>query len=154
MRMTDTQRRELLKDEYLLLEKAIQEFDGRALTIKGWSVTFSLAALAGAFVSHAAPVFLIATFGSCLFWLIEGMWKSFQYGFYERMNEIEAFFAGENAKVIPLQTGRSWYRRWSGLGARKMLCILTWPHVALPHLVVVLIGVVLFVCASAGLIAP
>ena len=150
--MTDQQRRELLKDEYLLLEKAVQEFDGRALTIKAWSVTFSMAALGGAFISHAPPVFLIAAFGSLMFWLIECMWKTFQYAFYERMNEIEAYFAGETKDIVPLQVGRSWYRKWSGLGAGKMCRILTWPHVGLPHGVVVLLGLTLFALASAGVI--
>src|SRR5437762_6136121 len=93
--MRDHQLRELLKDEYLQLERGIQEFDGRALTIKAWSVTFSMVALVGAFATHAAPVLLIAAFGSCMFWVIECMWKTFQYAFYERINEIEEYFCGK-----------------------------------------------------------
>jgi hypothetical protein len=150
--MTDAQRRELLKDEYLQLERCILEFDGRALTIKAWSVTFSLVAVGGAFAGRAPAVLLLAAFGSVMFWTIEGMWKTCQYAFYERINEIEDYFAGKGKAPQPLQIGRAWYRRWSGLGARKFLCILGWPRVALPHALVGLLGVALFALHAAGVI--
>ena len=73
-----------------------------------------------------------------------------QDAFYERMNQIEDHFAGKRKDVVPLQIGRSWYRRWSSLGAGKMLQILFWPHVAFPHVLVVVLGVVLFVLQAGG----
>jgi hypothetical protein len=150
--MTDEQRNDLLKEEYLQLERSIQEFDGRALTIKAWSVTFSMVAVGAAFAHHAPAVLLVAAVGSCLFWTIETMWKTFQYAFYERINEIEDFFAGKAAAPVPLQIGRSWYRRWSCLGAGKFLCIMGWPRVALPHAVVAVLGVALFAFHAAGML--
>src|SRR5262245_53149149 len=150
--MNDETCRQLLKDDYLLLEKGIQDFDGRALTIKAWSVSFSMAALVGAFVSHAPVVLLVAAFASCLFWWIECIWKTFQYAFYERINQIEDFFAGKCDRPAPLQIGRAWYDRWSTLGMRKHLCILAWPRVALPHAAVALLGAALFLLHAAGLI--
>ena len=65
--LTEKQLRKLLKQEYLQLQSTIEGFDGRVLTIKAWSVTFSMMALVGAFAAHAAPALLIAVFGSCLF---------------------------------------------------------------------------------------
>lgn len=148
----DEQRHELLKDEYLQMERCIVEFDGRALTIKAWSVTFSLVAIVGAFASHAPPVLLIAAFGSCMFWAIECMWKTFQYAHYERINAIEDYFAGTGPMPAPLQIGRAWYARWSGMGVGKSFCILTWPRVALPHALVALLGVTLFILQATGVI--
>jgi hypothetical protein len=150
--MTDKQHLEFLKDEYFQLERSIEEFDGRALTIKAWSVTFSMVALVGAFATHAPAALLIATFGSCLFWWIECMWKTFQYAFYERINLLEDFFAGKGERPVPLQIGRSWYERWSCLGGKKMCRILIWPRVALPHAAVALLGFVLFILAVVGVI--
>jgi hypothetical protein len=150
--MAAERRHELLKDEYLQLERCILEFDGRALTIKAWSVSFSLAAVVGAFASHAPAVLLIAAFGSCMFWAIEGMWKTFQYAHYERVNGIEDYFAGVGPEPDPLQIGRAWYARWSGIGAGKSLCIMAWPRVALPHALVALLGVALFALQAAGVI--
>jgi hypothetical protein len=36
----------------LQLQKTVQDFDGKTLTIKAWSVTFGLATIASAFISH------------------------------------------------------------------------------------------------------
>jgi hypothetical protein len=150
--MTDDQRDLFLKDEYFALQKSIEEFDGRALTIKAWSVTFSMVAVVGAFAARAPAVLLVAAFGSCVFWLIECMWKTFQYAFYERINEIEDYFAGKCPCPVPLQIGRAWYDRWTTLGAKKMFQIMTWPRVALPHALVAILGLVLFVLVTTGLL--
>src|SRR5450755_915315 len=74
-----------LQVEYYHLQKTIEDFDGRALTIKAWSVTFGFASLVGAFASKARLVFVIAAVGALLFWLLEAFWKSFQLGYYERV---------------------------------------------------------------------
>ena len=150
--LKDDQHHAFLKDEYLQLQRSIEEFDGRALTIKAWSVTFSMVALVGSFATHAPAGLLIAAFGSCLFWWIECMWKSFQYAFYERINLIEDYFAGKAERPVPLQIGRAWYERWSSLGGKKMCRILMWPRVALPHAAVALVGFIAFVLAVAGII--
>ena len=47
--MNEEQLRNALQAEYLHLQKVIEDFDGRALTIKAWSVTFSLVTIAGFF---------------------------------------------------------------------------------------------------------
>jgi hypothetical protein len=150
--MTEKQQLKFLKDEYLQLQRVIEEFDGRALTIKAWSVTFSMMALVGAFAAHAAPALLIAVFGSCLFWWIECMWKTSQYAFYKRINVLEDFFAGKGACPAPFQIGRSWYERWSRLGIQKMFRILIWPRVALPHAAVAGLGTVLYLLTLAELV--
>jgi hypothetical protein len=145
--MTDKQALKFLKQEYLQLQQTIEGFDGRVLTIKAWSVTFSMMALVGAFAAHAAPALLIAVFGSCLFWWIECMWKTSQYAFYRRISVLEDYFAGKGERPAPFQIGRSWYERWSSLGVRRMFRILFWPRVALPHAAVALLGVTLY-CLS------
>lgn len=46
--MNDDQLRAALLAEYLHLQKAVEDMDARAVTIKAWSISFSLAAVAGA----------------------------------------------------------------------------------------------------------
>jgi hypothetical protein len=150
--MTEAKCLEFLKEEYFQLQRSIEEFDGRALTIKAWSVTFSMVALVGAFAARAPAVLLVAAFGSCLFWFLECTWKTFQYAFYERINAIEDYFAGKGERPIPLQIGRAWYQRWSTIGPKKLCRIMTWPRVALPHALIALAGLVLFVLNAVGLI--
>ena len=92
-----------LQTEYLHLQKTIEDFDGKAMTIKAWSVTFSFSVIVGAFASHAPAVLLVAAVSSLLFWFLETMWKTFQLGYYERAAQIEAHFRGES----PLRAARS-----------------------------------------------
>jgi hypothetical protein len=141
-----------LQAEYLHLQKTIEDFDGRALTIKAWSVTFGLVAVAGAFASHASVPFLIAVAGAAIFWILEAQWKLFQTSYYARVEAIESHFRGETTVEHPFQIAHSWYRAWSTQRFREFPRVASWPHVALPHVIVILLGLLLFVLASAQLI--
>ena len=81
----------LLKDEYLLLQKFYEDFDARIVTIKGWSATIGMVAIGGGFYqSHY--LWLFASGAAVIFWLIESVWKSFQYMYGPRIQEIEEAF--------------------------------------------------------------
>lgn len=71
--MSDDQLNAVLQASICILQRTIEDFDGRALFIKAWSVTFGLVAIVGAFASHAAGVFLVASLSACLFWLLLGV---------------------------------------------------------------------------------
>ena len=135
--------RELLRDEYMKLQDIIESFDERALTIKAWSVSFSFAAIGAAYAADGWPVLMLAGLSALLFWSIEGLWKSFQDAHYGRLYALEDYFAGTSPPPAPLQIGRSWYARWKGGGMRRLLRIMTWPHVWLPHGVACLLALVL-----------
>ena len=142
---------ELLKDEYLHIQSVIEEFDGRMLTIKAWSVSFSLAAFGGAFAAHAAALLLIASLSAFMFWLIEGLWKTFQYAHYYRSIKIEEYFSKQVEDIDPMQIGSSWQVHWKRGGRKRLFRIMTWPHVYLPHGVIFVLGIVLYLAALAGL---
>ena len=99
----------LLKDEYLLLQKFYEDFDSRVVTIKGWSATIGMAALSGGFYqSHF--LWLFAAGASIIFWLIEALWKSFQYMYAPRITEIEQAFRDDAFdSIFPLQIYTSWF---------------------------------------------
>jgi hypothetical protein len=119
--MDVTEKINLVKDEYFHLQKVIEDFDARTLTIKAWSVTFSLVVLGGAFASHAAPVLLVGSFSACLFWILEGYWKSFQLAYYARAEEIESYFARGVDDIVPMQITKSWYVAFRGEDKRHLL---------------------------------
>ena len=50
--MADDKAADYLAQEYLFLQKTVEDFDARALTIKAWSVTFSAAGLGFAYQQH------------------------------------------------------------------------------------------------------
>ena len=98
---------ELLKTEYLHLQSTIEGGDGKALTIKAWSVPFSFAAFGVAFTSHSVIIFIIAACGSGIFWFLEALWKTFQIAHYERKYEIECYFRNKIKKIKVLQITES-----------------------------------------------
>ena len=80
MEMVEDQRRQFLKDEYLLLQNQYEDFDKRSLTIKGWIASGAIAALALSFsngyrATIAIPVFVAIIAG--MFWYLEAKWKLF-----------------------------------------------------------------------------
>ncbi len=81
----------LLKEEYFHIQSVIENFDGRMLTIKNWSVSFSLVAIGGAFATKAGAAFLIASLSALIFWFSEALWKTFEYAYYDRSGKLEEF---------------------------------------------------------------
>lgn len=145
----------ILKDEYLQVQKAIEDFDTRSLTIKAWSVSFSLVIMGGAFLSKQPLPFMIGGISALLFWYIEARWKTFQDAHYARSNELERYFykgAAGGEKPYPLQIGHSWQKRWKEESRGKLFKLAFWEHVALPHAFVFLTGVGLYAAAKLGLL--
>lgn len=143
--MTEDQLNSALQAEYLHIQKTIEDFDTRALTIKAWSITFGLVAITGAFVSNACVAFLISAISAAIFWILEIQWKLFQICYYERSDLIEAHFAGGDAVEEPFQISSAWLRRWQALRTADIFVVARMPHVALPHLIVIVMGVLLFI---------
>ncbi len=150
--MDQAQLTDALRAEYLHLQKTVEDFDSKALTIKAWSVTFSLAVLAGAFTSHSKLVVLVAALASALFWFLETLWKSFQLGYYSRIEAIETHFRGTSDQIAPNQICGSWMARWRKTTWGEIFAMAFWPHIALPHCAVFLGGVGLFLLAHYGLV--
>lgn len=159
----------LLKEYYEIL-KIVGDFDARLLTVKGWGVTLSLAALAAGFQYGHYGMFLIAALSGVGFWVIEGDMKRHQMRYYLRMREIEVLqyqrASDEDSKAYSTpRIDSSWsyagvlytakqkteYRPLSVGGPRKSYR-LAWffPHVFLPHLISVVAGLLLLALGAIG----
>lgn len=117
--MEESQLSLALQAEYLHIQKTIEDFDARVLTIKAWSVKFGLAAVGGAFASHASVVFLVSAISACLFWYLETSWKIFQLAYYARSESIERHFSTKDKLKVSFklaQRGRNEGKTWN---ARK-----------------------------------
>lgn len=135
---------ETLKDEYFKILEMTERFDEKAVVMKGWSITLSTGAIGAALIKNMPALLLLAAAGAFFFWVIESFWKSFQSAHYVRIKAIEAYFAGDDASIEPLQIQSTWMSAWhAGLSAR-------WPgrmadlHVCLPHVVIVILSLALF----------
>ncbi len=135
---------DLIQAEYFQLQKIVEDFDSRALTIKAWSVTVSAAALVTAYAQKQPTILVVAAVSSLVFWVVEALWKLNQQAFYSRIYEIENSVGKEGPSLAPLQIATSWSKSWHRQGREyRLLRILRWPHVLLPHLLVTALALLL-----------
>jgi hypothetical protein len=147
--MDADEKNSLLAQEYMQLQKVVEDYDQRVLTIKAWSVTFSAAGLATAYLQDEPLLLLIAALSALTFWIIEALWKTNQQAYYPRIKDIERYFgpavSGETRDTSPFRIGVTWSASFRKTGKYwRATSIMLWPHVALPHLVVILAGLSMF----------
>jgi hypothetical protein len=136
--MNEDQKDEFLKDEYLLLQGFYEDFDHRALTIKGWSVTVAVAGLAVGFEKSSPAIWALAGIAAAMFWIIDGKWRMSQYANHKRIKEIEAHFRNKSGSgIVPLQAFERW---WSGYEEQSLHKVLWYPVVMLPHALAVFLS--------------
>lgn len=141
--MNEDQKDGFLKDEYILLQGFYEDFDRRALMIKGWSVTVAIAGLAVGFEKNIPAIWALAGVAALFFWVIDGKWRTYQYANRKRIKEIEAYFRGDSEKSIkPLQAYERW---WSGYEEQSLCKVLYYPLVMLPHVLAIGLSAALLV---------
>lgn len=154
--------------EYYAIDAKITDFDNRALTVKGWSVTISLAGIGLGFQQEHYALFAVASLSALSFWLVGGILKRQQMGYYARMREIEvvAFHLNHLAiggrAVSAPQINWWWWNsghsderpgdeplpremRAVARGRRRAWLLV---HVLLPEALIGLVGLVLFFVAA------
>jgi hypothetical protein len=162
--------REDLSREYYALVDTVSGYDGRLMIVKGWSVTLSLAALGLGFQQQHYALFALGAATALAFWFLDAMMKGHQVRSYSRMRDIEVAAYALNAvelrglgRMSAPRIDMSWGYRgqdpdWRAEAPQRRtpeqirsVLTLRWvmPHVFLPHLVAVLLGVALF-CAAAA----
>jgi len=95
-----------LADEYKMLMAIWDDFDRRALSIKGWMAGGSAAAIIASASSSMPWLAKAIVLDVVLFsiWYLEGTWKVFQHSFGPRINAIEDHFAGLYRLKHPFQS--------------------------------------------------
>jgi hypothetical protein len=93
---------------------------------------------------------LIAALSAVTFWIVEAFWKTSQQCYYPRIYQIEAHFSAAESReasstTTPFGIATEWSRSFAYHGGNwRAWRIMTWPHVMLPHAVIVMAGFVLF----------
>jgi len=162
---------DLLTKEYFTLQDLIKDFDQRLITIKGWGVTLSLAALGIGFQYRHYGLFLVAAISGLAFGAVEGAIKRHQMRHYVRIREIEVITyslkSEDNTQIITPQINWSWtiapqYFRGKVKGSPPPperfgkevydLRVLFFPHILFPHFLSVIVGGILFVLGVLGIL--
>lgn len=169
-----------LMTEYYRIADTVAAFDQRLLTVKSWGVTFALATLALGFQQDHYGLFLVAAAGGVAFWFIEASLKLHQMRYYPRMGDIEVIAYDLYRADTPHGVASAPLIDWSWYTARPRVLggsskgdprvpepwkdindapgrnqrILLYPHVALPHAIVVALGGTLFLLGLLGVFDP
>lgn len=147
--MDESTKISLLKDEYTLLQNFYEKSDQTLLKLKIASATISFGLIGTAF--YKSPnLWLFASFTSLFFWLMDALWKSFQYLHANRIIEIEkAFRENTIEQTIPLQIYSSWFSVYykDGMNYWRNFFL---SSVFLPHLLSLIISLVFFALGIQG----
>ena len=145
--------RDLLKDEYFKLQDQYEEYDSRALQIKGWIGAGSVAGLAIGLdpaSSDSGTIWIVISAISACFWYLEARWKLFQYALRGRIKLIEAYFRSgndqlkdSNSEPAPLQIYESWFENYR-ISLRALFVAGGQSFVQLPYSLIILICFVLY----------
>jgi hypothetical protein len=134
---------DLLKDEYIMLQNAYGDMDGKGLTIKNWAITVALAIIGTSYLRDNKNLLWLALVASLVFWYLEAYWRGLSHFFAVRIQEIEkAIKTGEWEKELPLQFYSSWakeYEKNHDQTFRYMFKRASFlPHAAIPIFIVIL----------------
>lgn len=138
-----------LREEYFYLQRTVESFDTRALTIKSWSVTVSMVGIGAAYLQSKPSLLLLSASSALLFWIIETLWKSFQRAFTLRLEEIETLL--EQTSIDNIASPRISLSWKENLAKVRFWKIFFWPHVCLPHIIILLAGCLLFGLQQVGI---
>ena len=159
--MESSQIAKLLAEEYFALLAIVENYNDQSLVIKGWSVTVGIAALIAAYsqpLSEGAGrvgVF-VAALATLPFYLTDALWKTYQDAYAVRITAIEAQYRGPFnvdfglpqswSDVGLLQSWSDWenaYDSYSLQSIMNYLGALINPSVFMPHVFVLIVGIVL-----------
>ena len=140
----------LLEKEYFHLQTQIEKFDDKSLTIKAWSVSLAAAIAGSSSFAENYILILFASFASLMFWIIDASWKNFQYANYKRIWEIEKYMRGEVSKIDHLQIATFWSQSFRKNGLKRFFRILIWRHVLIPHGIMSILFLLLFLYLNNG----
>jgi hypothetical protein len=133
-----------LRAKYILIQVQYEAFGPRALSLKGLATPLLGAGLAVGFKEDSLPVLLATILVALSLWLLEAMWKSFQYCLADRIKTLEAWYRGEiNAEIPPFQIFTAWGEVWRRHyhRASSLVPILKQPFVYLPYVPMIIFGV-------------
>src|SRR5262249_46957420 len=141
--MSESTHRDEIRAEYALLQGQYESFDARALTIKSLATPLLAGGIGVGLKESSASLIAATAFAAACLWLLEAIWKSFQYCFADRIKLIEGWFRGEHVgELAPFQIFTAWNSVWHKQYSKpaSLLPILRQPFVYLPYLPIVLVA--------------
>jgi hypothetical protein len=138
----------LLRDEYLFLLGQYEAFDGKALTIKSWSSPLLGGGIVLAVDKASVGIALATAVVATTLWILEAIWKNFQFCYRDRIELLERWFRSEIAEApAPFQVHAAWQASVHRFTRNPPIFVklLLRPFVLLPYLPILAAAVVVMV---------
>ena len=135
-----------LKAEYLLIQGQYEAFDQRALSMKALATPLLGAGVAFGLKEHSHAILYATILVAGSLWLLEAIWKGFQYSLTGRIRLLEAWFRGDtelDGRIIleeepPFQIYSAWFEAFAKHRRLRYIVERMWaPFVSLPYVVVI-----------------
>jgi hypothetical protein len=140
--------------EYFWIEDQIDRFDERTLKIKAWSVTLGAATIGAAAASKQPSLFLLASLAALVFWYVEAMWKYFQEALTPRVKFIEDYLNGVHDTYTGPGICKAFSDHFKWPVEKKVFPrLFRLRNVNLPHSLVVVLGIALYILTRFGYIS-
>lgn len=128
-----------LKAEYLLIQGQYEAFDQRALSMKALATPLLGAGIAVGIKEGDAILYATILVAASL-WLLESIWKGFQYCLTDRIIALEAWFRGEGPEdMAPFQIFTAWGKVYARERRRYIVTRMAAPFISLPYVVVIVV---------------
>jgi len=134
---------DLLKDEYIMLQKSYEDMDSKGLTIKNWAITVALAIIGTSILNDKKDLLWLAFAASFVFWYLEAYWRGLSHFFAVRIQNIETVMRdGTWEQEFPLQVYATWadeYKKSKDQTFRYMFKQASFlPHALMPVFILIL----------------
>ena len=125
-------RREELRAEYILIQGQYEGFDQRAISLKSLSTPLLGTGLAFGFKELSITILLSTVLVALCLWVLEAVWKTFQYSYNDRIDLIEMWFRGEiPGDPAPFQIFSAWHDHYRSHYGRPELFRMIVPVLAI-----------------------
>ena len=137
-----------LKAEYLLVQSQYEAFDQRALSMKALATPLLGAGVAVGLKDGGEALLLATILVAGSLWLLEAIWKSFQYSLTLRIRLLEAWFRGDTRldgrsirdEEPPFQIYAAWEQVSARERLRYIISRMIMPFICLPYIVVIAVS--------------
>jgi hypothetical protein len=129
--------RDDLRAEYAILQTNYEAIDGRVISMKGWLVPLLSAGLGLGIRDHSVALLLATGLACICVWVLEGIWKNFQWCYTDRISLLESVFRNEtdSSAIAPFQVHSSWVKSYPEYRSRARLWrTMKRPFVCIPYL--------------------
>lgn len=143
-----SERAGLLRDEYLFLLGQYEAFDGKALTIKSWATPLLGGGVVLAIEKSSVGIALAVAVVAATLWILEAIWKNFQFCYRDRIELLERWFRGEIVEApAPFQVHAAWQASVHRFTRNPLIFVtlLLRPFVLLPYLPIIAAAVLVLV---------